>query len=59
MGLDYRVTRQVAIAPMIGGSLGMFVSQDTPMTMDYDEIQNKKINFTGFAGLQGRFGLGR
>ncbi|MFT3695738.1 MAG: hypothetical protein QM831_21555 [Kofleriaceae bacterium] len=58
LGVDYRITREVAIAPMIGGSLAMYVSQDGPMTTSYDEIQNKKVNFTGFAGLQGRFGIG-
>jgi hypothetical protein len=58
IGADYRVSKDVAIAPMIGGSLGMFVSEDTPMTTDYTEIETKKVNFTGFAGLSGRFDLG-
>ena len=43
---------------MIGGSLDMFVSEDSPMTNDYTEIQTKKVNFTGFAGIAGRFDLG-
>jgi hypothetical protein len=58
LGVDYRVTRDVAISPVIGGSLGLFVSQDSPMTDGYTEITNKKVNFTGFAGLAGRFDLG-
>jgi hypothetical protein len=58
IGADYRVSKDVAIAPVIGGSLSMFVSQDSPMTTDYTEIQDKKVNFTGFAGLAGRFDLG-
>jgi hypothetical protein len=58
IGADYRVSKDIAIAPVVGGSLSMFVSQDTPMTTDYDEIQGKKVNFTGFAGLSGRFDLG-
>lgn len=58
VGVDYRVTPDVAIAPIIGGSLDMFVSQDSPMTSDYTEIQTKKVNFTGFAGIAGRFDLG-
>jgi hypothetical protein len=58
LGVDYRVTRDVAISPVIGGSLGLFVSQDSPMTNGYTEIADKKVNFTGFAGLAGRFDLG-
>ncbi|MDB4959332.1 MAG: hypothetical protein JWO36_6901 [Myxococcales bacterium] len=58
IGADYRVSEDVAIAPVIGGSLSMFISQDSPMTTDYTEIQGKKANFTGFAGLAGRFDLG-
>ncbi|HEY4240396.1 MAG TPA: outer membrane beta-barrel protein [Kofleriaceae bacterium] len=55
VGLDYRLSPQFSISPVIGGSLGMFVSEDSPMTTDYTEIQDKKVNFTGFAGLAGRF----
>lgn len=58
VGVDYRVSEDIAIAPVIGGSLNMFVSEDSPMTQDYTEIQTKKVNFTGFAGLAGRFDLG-
>jgi hypothetical protein len=58
IGADYRVSKDVAIAPVIGGSLSMFVSQDSPMTSSYTELQNKKVNFTGFAGLAGHFDLG-
>jgi len=57
VGADYRVSEDVAISPVIGGSLGMFVSQDSAMTSDYTEITDKKVNFTGFAGLAGRFDL--
>jgi hypothetical protein len=28
------------------------------MTNDLTEIKDKKVNFTGFAGLSGRFDLG-
>jgi len=58
LGVDYRLSQDVAITPVIGGSLGLFVSQDSPMTTDYTEIQDKKVNFSGFAGLSGRFDLG-
>ena len=58
VGVDYRITKDIAIAPVIGGSISTFVSQDAPMTTDYTEIPDKKVNFTGFAGLSGRFDLG-
>jgi hypothetical protein len=58
VGVDYRLSKDIAIAPVIGGSLSTFVSQDSPMTTDYTEISDKKVNFTGFAGLSGRFDLG-
>ena len=58
LGADYRITRDVAIAPVIGGSLSMFVSQNSPATSGYEEIHDKKLNFEGFAGVAGRFDLG-
>jgi hypothetical protein len=58
IGLDYRVTPELAIAPVVGGSLGLFVSENTPMRDGYSEIEDKKVNFTGFAGISGRFGAG-
>jgi hypothetical protein len=58
VGVDYRVTEDVAIAPVIGGSLNLFLSEDSPMTSQYTDITDKKVNFIGFAGLAGRFDLG-
>ena len=58
IGVDYRINKDVAIAPVIGGCLNMFVSEDSPMTTKYTEISDKKANFIGFAGLSGRFDLG-
>lgn len=57
LGVDYRITPEIAIAPVVGGSLGMFISQDSPMTTDYTELDNKEVNFTGFAGLAGTFDI--
>jgi hypothetical protein len=58
LGVDYRVSEDVSISPVIGGSLNMFLSEDGPMTTKYTEISDKKANFIGFAGLAGRFDLG-
>jgi hypothetical protein len=58
IGVDYRVSEDVSISPVVGGSLNMFVSEDSPMTTKYTEISDKKVNFMGFAGLAGRFDIG-
>jgi hypothetical protein len=58
LGADYRVSKDVAIAPVIGASLSTFISQDSAMTTDLTELQDKQVAFTGFAGLSGRFDLG-
>lgn len=58
IGADYRLTKAIAISPVIGGSVTMFVSENSPMTDSATEISDKKVNFTGFAGLQGRFDFG-
>jgi hypothetical protein len=58
LGVDYRISEDVSISPVIGGSLNMFVSEDSAMTTKYTEISDKKANFIGFAGLAGRFDLG-
>jgi len=58
IGVDYRLSKDVSIAPAIGGSISMFLSQDTPMTSGSTTIGDKQVNFTGFAGLSGRFDLG-
>lgn len=59
VGVDYRISKEVSIAPVIGGSLGMYISQDSPSTMAYTELADKQVNFTGYAGLSGRFDLGK
>ncbi len=58
IGADYRVSKDVAITPVIGATLSMFVSQDSAMTDELTEIQDKELHVTGFAGLAGRFDLG-
>jgi hypothetical protein len=57
VGVDYRVTPEVAIAPVLGASLSMFVSQDAPGTSGYQDIDDPQANVFFFAGLMGRFDL--
>jgi hypothetical protein len=58
LGVDYRVSENVAIAPMIGGSLNFFVAEDSSMSTGYTEIADKRVHFVGFAGIAGRFDVG-
>jgi hypothetical protein len=58
LGVDYRVSKDMAIAPVVGGTLSMFLAEDSAMTTDLTEIHDKKVNVTGFVGLAGRFDLG-
>jgi hypothetical protein len=58
VGADYRLTENIAIAPVIGGSVSMFLAQDSAMTAELTEIEEKEVNVTAFAGLSGRFDLG-
>ena len=57
VGVDYRVSREIAISPVIGASLSMFAWEDSPATMDHTEIDGKEANLYVFGGLQGRFSL--
>lgn len=57
VGVDLRISKDVAIAPTIGGDINMFLwrkaeGQSTQM------IQDPKINGYLFAGVAGRFDLG-
>jgi hypothetical protein len=58
VGAEYRVSPDVAITPVLGASLSMFISQQTEMTSSLSEIHDKQVNVTGFAGLAGRFSFG-
>lgn len=56
--LELARLQNVSVTPVIGGSLNMFLTEDSPMTTDYTEIADKKVNFIGFAGVAGRFDVG-
>ena len=57
LGVDYRIARQIKVAPVLAGSVDTFLYQDSPT--DYTELEAKKLNVTGFAGLSGQFDAGR
>jgi len=58
LGLDLRMTRGVAISPVIGGDMSLFVTQDGP-GQGFSNIDNPKLNFFLFGGLQARFDVGK
>jgi hypothetical protein len=55
VGLDYKVSPEIAIAPVIGASVNVFLTQDTPATADFETIQDPRPNVFFFGGLQARF----
>jgi hypothetical protein len=57
VGLDYRVSPELAISPVVGAGLSMFLSEDSPVTDGYEEIEDPQANVFFFAGLMGRFNV--
>jgi outer membrane protein W len=57
VGADIRVTDSVAVGPMIGADINMFV-WNKPEGRPNVEIDGKRVSTFIYAGLQGRFDLG-
>jgi hypothetical protein len=57
VGIDFRMTRGFALAPMIGGDATLFLTKNDATTNGFDNI-TPRVNFFLFAGLQGRFDFG-
>jgi hypothetical protein len=55
VGVDYRITPEVAISPVLGASVSTFLSQDGPGQDGYQDIEDPEANVFFFAGLLGRF----
>ena len=58
LGIDYRFTRWLAIAPMIGASASLFVVEDGAMSMSLSTVHDNRFNLYGFTGVLGRFDIG-
>lgn len=58
VGLDIRVSRDVAIGPMIGGDVDLFLFRNPEGPIGNTVIPNKELSTFVFAGLQGRFDVG-
>lgn len=57
VGVDYRVARAVALSPLIGADLSMFLSESSPASQSFSNIPDPRVNTFVFAGLMGRFDI--
>jgi hypothetical protein len=58
LGIDYRLSPRLAVAPVISASLSIFLVENAAMPDDFTAVQDKRLNLYGFAGVLGRFDLG-
>jgi outer membrane protein W len=58
IGADIRAADSVAIGPVVGADLNLFVWRNPEGATGNVEIADKKVNTFIFAGVQGRFDLG-
>ena len=55
VGVDYRLDRAIAIAPVVGIDMTTFLTQSTSGGSGWQNISNPTVNSFLFAGVQGRF----
>jgi hypothetical protein len=58
LGLDVRVSRDVALGPVIGGDVNLFTARNPEGPGGDSMIPDKKVSTFVFAGVQGRFDMG-
>jgi hypothetical protein len=58
VGLDVRVSRDVAIGPMIGGDIDLFIWRNPEGPAGNAVLPDKELSTFVFAGVQGRFDVG-
>jgi hypothetical protein len=57
VGVDYRVSRAIAISPVLGADMSLFVTESTPASNGFHNIANPNVNAFISAGLLGRFDI--
>jgi len=57
VGVDYRVAQAVAISPVIGADMSMFLTQANPTSGGFTNIASPMVNTFLFGGLMGRFDI--
>jgi hypothetical protein len=55
LGLDYRVSEALAVAPTLGLAFTEMLSEKRPGASGYSDVQDRKIGHYLFAGVSGRF----
>jgi hypothetical protein len=58
LGIDYRFSPSLAIAPVVGVSATVFVREGNAAAMELTEIRDNRINLYGYTGVLGRFDIG-
>jgi hypothetical protein len=58
LGIDYRFTPWLSVAPVIGASASLFLAEDASMDSSLTAIHDNRLNLYGFTGVLGRFDLG-
>ena len=58
LGVDFRMSRGVAIAPVIGGDASIFLTREGPGISSFTNISDPRVNYFFFGGLQARFDVG-
>jgi hypothetical protein len=58
LGIDYRLSSRLAVAPVIAVSLSTFLVENAVMPDDFTPVMDKRLNLYGFAGCLGRFDVG-
>jgi hypothetical protein len=56
VGVDFRVAPQVALSPVVGADMSLFLTESTPGTR-FANLTNPNVNTFLFAGVQGRFDI--
>jgi hypothetical protein len=58
LGIDYRFTPWLSIAPVIGASASVFVVENAAMESSLTAVHDNRLNLYGFTGVLGRFDIG-
>jgi len=57
VGVDYRVSREFAVAPYVGASATMFLTQQLAQQSTFSNISDPNVNVFFFGGVMGRFDI--
>jgi len=55
VGLDYRVSRELSVAPYLGASATMFFTEQLGHETTFSNIGSPNVNFFFLGGVMGRF----